>query len=141
MDRQLLIVDDDEALRTMLEAHFTSRGFTCQVAADGVEALAVLRGGQVQVMVTDLDMPRMNGLSLLRAVREQGLLTRCVVVTGYASVGNLTACLQEGATALLAKPFARLEILDQAVDQACEQMQRWRDQMTAIVRLRAADGG
>ncbi|HEX3132364.1 MAG TPA: response regulator [Planctomycetota bacterium] len=136
MTRQMLIVDDDDAIRQMLETHFTDRGFTCTIARDGIEALEILRRGQTQVLITDLDMPRMGGVALLRAVREKGLYTRSIVLTGYATVGNLTACLQEGAMALLPKPLPSLEQLDQTVDQAFDQMQRWIDQMTAIVRLR-----
>ncbi len=136
MSRQMLIVDDDEALRQMLEAHFTNRGYLCSVAGDGVEALAIARRGQMQVLVTDLDMPRMGGIELLREVRQRGLCTRSIVLTGYATIGNLTACLQEGAMALLPKPMESLEPLNRAVDQAFEQMQCWIDQMTAIVRLR-----
>ena len=136
MTRQLLIVDDDEVIRVLLETHFTSRGFACSLASDGCEALEILASGQIHVAITDLDMPRMDGIALLRAVRKQGLLTRCVVMTGYATIGNLTACLREGAFALLPKPLFPLEPLNQAVDLAFAQMQGWIDQMTTIVRLR-----
>jgi DNA-binding NtrC family response regulator len=135
MTRQLLIVDDDEAIRQMLESNFSHRGFTCSLAHDGAEALAILGRGQIQVLITDLDMPGVGGIALLRAVRKQGLFTRCVVMTGYATVGNLTACLREGAVSLVPKPLA-LAPLNLAVDEAFDQMQRWIDQMTAIVRLR-----
>ena len=136
MKRQILIVDDDATIRALLETHFTARGFTCQVASEGNGALAILRGGQIQVLITDLDMPGIDGVTLLRSVRTLGLMTRCVVVTGYATITNLTACLREGAVALVPKPLDNLVPLDQAVEQAFEQMQRWSDQMSAIIRLR-----
>lgn len=136
MPRQLLIVDDDEALRQMLIMHFTDRGFDCVVASNGAEALAILGNGQTPVMITDLNMPGMNGVALLRAVREKGLCTRSIVLSGYATIGNLTACLQEGAMVLLPKPLPSMEPLNRAVEQAFEQVQSWIDQMTAIVRLR-----
>lgn len=141
MARQLLIVDDDETIRRMLVSHFTERGFDCCVAADGLDALGILGKGQTPVMITDLDMPRMNGVALLRAVRERGLCTRSIVLTGYATLGNLTACLQEGAMVLLPKPLPSLEPLNRAVEQAFEQVQGWIDQMTAIVRLRSGSAG
>ena len=136
MSAQILIVDDDATIRLILKAHFTSRGFTCSVASEGAEALEILKRGRIQVLVTDLEMPGVDGLALLRAVRTQGLITRCVVITGYASVSNLTGCLREGAFALVPKPLNDLAPLDQAVDQALALMQRWADQMSAIVRLR-----
>ncbi len=136
MGRQLLIVDDDEVIRLMLESHFRIRGYTCQTAIDGNTALAILSRGQIQVLITDLDMPGMDGIALLRAVRKQGLFTRCVVVTGYATISNLTSCLREGAVGLVPKPLTTYTVLDEVVDLAFTQMQRWVDQMTAIVRLR-----
>jgi DNA-binding NtrC family response regulator len=136
MNRQLLIVDDDEVIRLLLESHFRQRGFTCQVASGGNEALEILSRGQTQVLITDLDMPGMDGIALLRAVRKQGLFTRCVVVTGYATISNLTSCLREGAVGLVPKPLTTYAVLDDVVDLAFTQMQRWTDQMSAIVRLR-----
>lgn len=133
---RILIVDDDATIRLILQAHLSSRGFDCRLAADGTEALAILASCHIQVLITDLEMPGMSGIELLHAVRIQGLITRCVVVTGYSTVGNLTACLREGVVALVPKPLDDLAPLDRAVDQAFEQMQRWADQMGAIVRLR-----
>jgi len=119
----------------MLAIHFTDRGFTCSAAHDGVEALSLLKDGQIQVMITDLDMPRMNGVALLSAVREKCMCLRNIVLSGYATVGNLTACLQEGAMVLLPKPLPNLDALNRAVNQGFEQVQGWIDQMTTIVRL------
>jgi DNA-binding NtrC family response regulator len=141
MPRHLLIVDDDEALRGMLEAHFVDIGITCTTAGDGEEALAILRRCQIQVMLTDLDMPGMDGMSLLRAVRENGLYTRGIVLTGYATLGNLTGCLREGALALMPKPLPGFAELDRAVDLAFQQVEGWITQLTRIVDLRGSGTG
>jgi CheY-like chemotaxis protein len=132
----ILVVDDDPTLRLLLAAHFQGRGFRCTVAGDGAAALAVLDREPVDVLVTDLAMPGMDGLALLRAVRVSGLFTRCVVITGFATVSNLTACLREGATALVPKPLDDLAALDHAVDQALVVLADWSRQMRAIVQLR-----
>ena len=135
MKRNLLIVDDDFVIRRLLELHYQTLGYICTVAVDGAEALAILARGQIHVMITDLEMPGVDGIALLRSVRKQGLVTRCVVITGHASIGNLTACLREGATALVPKPLNDLTRLNQAVEQAFEQMLRWAEQMKVIVGL------
>lgn len=140
MTRQILIVDDDATIRLLLQAHFVSRGFACSVAGNVSDAMGILVLGLTQVLITDLEMPEGNGVELLQAIRSQGLITRCVVVTGYATIGNLTACLREGAVALVPKPLDDFAPLDQAVDEALAQMQRWTDQMSAIVRLRPSAG-
>lgn len=141
MPRRMLIVEDDEALRGMLETHFGDLGIDCTGAQDGVEALAILRRCQIQVMLTDLDMPRMDGMSLLRAVRENGLYTRSIVLTGYATLGNLTGCLREGALALMPKPLPSFAELDRAVELAFEQVEGWMEQLSQIVSLRGSDSG
>jgi CheY-like chemotaxis protein len=141
MPRQMLIVEDDEALRMMLETHFGDMGISCTGAQDGIEALTILRRCQIQVMITDLDMPRMDGISLLRAVRENGLYTRSIVLTGYATLGNLTGCLREGAMALMPKPLGNFIALNRAVELAFEQVEGWMDQLTRIVNLRGSNSG
>lgn len=136
---QLLIVDDDPTLRTLLLEHYDSRGCHCEVAANGQEALPLLASGRFHVLVTDLDMPCMDGLALLKAVREQGLITRSVVITGYATLANLTSCIRQGALALVPKPID-LAVLDEAVDQAVAMMRRWTEQIGAILRMKPAGG-
>jgi CheY-like chemotaxis protein len=135
-ETHILLVDDDPVIRQMLTAHFQGRGFRCTAVADGAAALALLDREPADVLVTDLAMPGMDGLALLRAVRVSGLFTRCVVITGYATVSNLTACLREGATALVPKPLDDLAALDHAVDQALAALADWSRQMRAIVQLR-----
>ena len=130
----VLIVDDDGAIRQVLRLHLTSRGFSCTVASNGAEALALLDRGSFDLLVTDLDMPVMGGLDLLCQVRDRGLATRCIVITGYATIGNLTACLRAGAVALIPKPLP-FDDLDAAVVLATDLARRWRVQMQAIVRM------
>ena len=138
MPQTILIVDDDAAIRLLLRAHLEAKGYACAVASDGAEALALLGKSQYHLLVTDLDMPGMDGVELLQEVRHRGLLTRCIVVTGYATIGNLTACLREGAVALVPKPLRTFDMLDQAVALAFEQTRLWTEQMKAIVQMKAA---
>lgn len=132
----ILIVDDDATIRHILVAHCTARGLRCSVAEDGRAALEIMDHNTIDVLVTDLEMPGMDGLTLLQEVRERGVFTRCVVITGYATIANLTACLRQGACALVPKPLDDLAPLDQAINQAIGQMRRWKDQLSSIVQLR-----
>lgn len=132
----LLIVDDDQTIRMLLNAFFIGQGFRCSVASDGVEALKIFGVGTVDILITDLAMPGMDGLTLLRNVRERGTTTRCIVMTGYATLGNLTDCLRQGALALVPKPLGDLTQLSRAVLQAKEQLEDWITQLNTIVALR-----
>lgn len=137
----ILVVDDDETVRMILSAHCVGRGFRVSSAADGAAALEIIERQPVDVLLTDLEMPGMDGLALLQAVRERGMLTRCVVVTGYATIANLTACLRQGAFALVAKPLDGAGKLDGAIDQALAQLASWKQQMNDIVSRRHARSG
>ncbi len=136
MSESIMIVDDDVTIQVLLRVHLESLGFTCLVASDGREALAILDRTRIPLLITDLDMPGMAGLELMRQIRQRRLTTRCIVVTGYATLGNLTACLQEGAVALVPKPLVDYDLLDQAVNLAFEQIRLWTVQMKAILRLK-----
>ena len=137
MPKTILIVDDDAAIRLLLRAHLEATGYVCTEADGGVEALALLGKSQYYLLITDLDMPGMSGIELLQEVRHRGLITRCLVVTGYVSIGNLTACLREGAVALVPKPLLTFDLLDQAVALAFEQTHLWTAQMKAIVQMKS----
>lgn len=132
----ILAVDDDPVLRQALQAWLAARGHQCQVAASGAEALELCLRRAPDVLITDLVMPGMGGLALLSALRAQGLLTRCIVLTGYATIANLTACLREGAVALVPKPLDEPTRLYQAVDHALAQLALWRAQMAEILHRR-----
>jgi CheY-like chemotaxis protein len=67
---KLLITDDDRALRETLAGALAERGFTTLQAADGQEAVEIVRQEEVHLLVVDLQMPRMNGLDAIRLVRE-----------------------------------------------------------------------
>lgn len=136
MSRHILIVDDDAVIRILLSRHLTGLGYTCSIAADGEAALAILGERRVQVLITDLEMPGMDGLDLLRHLRALGVPTRAVVVSGHATVNNLISCIREGAVALVPKPLDDLTLLDQVVAEAFVQMQRWTDQIKGILALR-----
>ncbi len=136
MASTILIVDDDASIRLLLRSYLEAKGYVCKVACDGNEALAILEQCQIHLLITDLDMPRMDGKKLLQQVRNRGLITRCIVVTGYATIGNLTTCLREGAVALVPKPLRTFDHLDQAVSLAFEQIRLWAVQMKAIVEMK-----
>jgi len=69
--RRILIVDDDEAIRYMMDALLSKEGYDVLAAHDGFEALAAMRGGVPDLMITDLKMPNMSGFELLGVVRKR----------------------------------------------------------------------
>jgi response regulator RpfG family c-di-GMP phosphodiesterase len=114
-----LIVDDEPRLRQVLVHLMRNDGFTCLEAGNGEEALAQLEQQTVTLVMSDLRMPRMDGLELLRRVRGRWPDTAVVMITAVADVEVAVSCLAIGAMDYLTKPF-HLEEVRARVAQALE---------------------
>ncbi len=102
---QLLIVDDDDITRESLATVLQARGFSCSQAADGMEALEQLRQRDFDVVISDIEMPRMNGLELLAAANRSATQASFIFITAYASVQTAVEALRQGAFDYLLKPL------------------------------------
>src|SRR4051812_41713864 len=110
---RVLIVEDDEAARLGLQRLVGKWGFSVETAADGVEALSKLSAFEPGIILTDLVMPRMGGLELLRALREQADGVTAVVLTAQGTVETAVEAIRQGAYDYLTKPvdLQRLRIV------------------------------
>lgn len=128
----LLVVDDEEPNRLALERIFTREGYEVRTAAEGRAALDHLRDGAVGVVLTDLKMPGMTGLELLRAARQITPETQVIVVTAYGSVETAVEAMKEGAYDFVTKPL-RKDAVVHSVQKAFEKYDLVRENL----RLRA----
>jgi two-component system response regulator HydG len=103
----VLVVDDEEANRLALERIFVREGYTVRTAPDGRTALESLRDGAVGVVLTDLKMPGLSGLELLRVARQLSPETQVIVVTAYGSVETAVEAMREGAYDFVTKPLRK----------------------------------
>src|SRR5918994_549554 len=111
---RVLIVDDEETQRNGLASMITSWGFAAETATDGQDALEKLNNGAVQVLVTDLMMPRMDGFELLKRLGTQGSVPPAIVLTAFGNIETAIATIHDlGAFWFLEKPIqpAALRIL------------------------------
>jgi response regulator RpfG family c-di-GMP phosphodiesterase len=100
-----LVVDDEPRLRRVLVRLLEGEGFSCAEAGSGTEALEMLQREPVPLVISDLRMPQMDGVTLLRAIIAKWPDTAVLVVTAVAEVESAVACLQLGALDYVAKPF------------------------------------
>ncbi|MEP7050637.1 MAG: response regulator, partial [Pseudomonadota bacterium] len=114
---RVLLVDDDNAVRNALRRVLEHRGYSVSPCSSAREALQRLAGGGFDAMVSDVLMPGMSGLKLLRAVREHDLDLPVILVTGNPDVLTATQALEYGAFQYLIKPVAS-ERLDQVIGRA-----------------------
>jgi DNA-binding NtrC family response regulator len=101
----ILIVDDEPALRRASARILTAAGYEVDCAADGLEALRMLDDRRYAAVVSDVMMPRLDGLGLLREIRARGIDLRMVLVTGAPSRAAEAEAIAAGAFQYLSKPL------------------------------------
>ena len=107
----LLIVDDEPSNLDSLQRIFAREGMNVLTAPDGKEALEVLRKQRVDVLVTDLMMPGISGMDLLKAVRTLAGETEVIVMTAYGTVETAVEAMKEGAYDFITKPLKRAQVV------------------------------
>jgi two-component system OmpR family response regulator len=108
---RLLIVEDDTEAAAYLVKAFREAGHVADHAADGLEGYAMAQGGGYDVLVVDRMLPRMDGLSLIRSLREQGEATPALILSALAQVDDRVKGLRAGGDDYLPKPYAFSELL------------------------------
>src|SRR2546426_10999500 len=99
-----LVVDDEPRLRRVLVRLLEGEGFTCAEAGSGTEALEMMHADPVPLVISDLRMPQMDGVTLLREILARWPDTAVIMVTAVAEGESAGACLQLGALDYVAKP-------------------------------------
>ncbi|MFT3802843.1 MAG: chemotaxis response regulator CheY [Burkholderiaceae bacterium] len=114
-DLRFLVVDDFSTMRRIVRNLLKEIGYTnVEEAEDGVDALSKLRAGNFDFVVSDINMPNMNGFELLRSIRADGALKSLPVlmVTAEAKKEDIITAAQSGASGYIVKPFTRATLED-----------------------------
>ena len=110
-DFRILIADDDEIARDVLGEVLRQEGYTVITAKDGIEAIGLLRGEDISLVITDLKMPGADGMEVLRHAIRNNPDTMVVLLTAYGTLDIALQAIKEGAYDYLAKPFKVEEIV------------------------------
>lgn len=113
---RILVVDDDRTTRHVLSNVLTTAGFAVTAAKDGVAALAAVRKQPVDLLLTDVWMPRMNGLELLERLRDLNTRPRVIVMTSDDTPETLLESVRRQAFTYLKKPIASVDLLQSVRD-------------------------
>jgi DNA-binding NtrC family response regulator len=117
--RPILVVDDDPYMRSSLTDCLVSCGYAVETAIDGVDALGKFRKGAYEMVITDIRMPKMGGLDLLRELKGQSPDTPVIVITAYGTVNTAVEAMKQGAKDFIMKPFS-LDDLEMVVKNVLE---------------------
>jgi len=107
----ILAVDDSVSTLEVLERNLTQAGYSVFTARTVDEALPILQRASIDLVITDLKMPKVGGLELIRHVRTNFLEMAVIMITGYGSIESAVAAIKEGAEEYLTKPFTDEELL------------------------------
>jgi len=113
--KRLLIVDDDPDHRLILRTMFEAKGYGCEEAEDGSVALSKLKTDQIALVLTDLSMPKMNGLQLIDWMGSLALLknTPAILMTSQSMEDMSTEANKTGAWAVISKPYDFPKLLEE----------------------------
>lgn len=102
---RILVVDDEETTRITLSEYFTGIGYDVVTANDGEEALNIFAPGEFDCIISDLFMPTIDGLDLLKKVRLRDSDVFFLMITGYPKIDSAVEAMKEGAYDYVTKPF------------------------------------
>lgn len=108
---RILIAEDEERIASFLQKGLRANGFTTTVAEGGRKALALARSGEFDLLILDLGLPDLDGLAVLRALRQVGDRLPVLILTARDSVSDTVAGLEGGADDYMPKPFRFEELL------------------------------
>ncbi|MFY9655284.1 MAG: response regulator transcription factor [Methylocystis sp.] len=108
---RLLIIEDDKEAGAYLVKAFREEGHVVDLATDGLEGYAQAREGQHDVLIVDRMLPKLDGLSLISSLREQGVETPCLILSALGQVDDRVKGLRAGGDDYLVKPYAFSELL------------------------------
>ena len=125
MEKKVLVVDDEAAIRKLLDKAFRKKGYTVVLAESAEEALEILKDDYIQVMFLDLRLPGQNGIELCREIRKANPIACIYAMTGYSSLFELSDCRDAGFDDYFIKPVDLVVFLNTAED-AFSKLERWK---------------
>lgn len=108
---RILVIDDEEVVLASLRKIFTRKGYHTDTFLTAREGLERLEQDGYDLVITDLMMPEMNGIELLKALRDRAMNVPTIMITGYPTISTAVKAMRLGARDYIAKPFTRKELL------------------------------
>ena len=108
---KILIVDDEPRIRELIREHLQYAGYVCEEAGDGSAALSLLSGGGFDLVILDVMMPFMDGMTCLREMRTRKIMTPVIMLTARSEEYDKLAGLEGGADDYVVKPFSPRELV------------------------------
>jgi DNA-binding NtrC family response regulator len=109
--RNILVVDDEEALRTVLSSELINAGYEIATAADGDEAISTVQNKKFDLVLLDIKMPKVDGFEVLRFIKKNSPTIKVIMLTGFADLKNAIESKKHGAEDFVSKPYDLVDLL------------------------------
>lgn len=140
MSFKILIVDDEKEIRDSLALRYELQGYETIAAKNGKEALKILSERKIHIVISDIMMPVMNGVQLMKVIRQEFPMIKVVMITGYVTLDNALACYRYGAHNVVFKPFEDLKELDENIMELKQYLERWEKKLSTLVNMKPKSG-
>lgn len=123
--KNILVVDDETSILNLFKTAFENAGYQVKTATNGNDALEILDKEDIQVMFLDLNMPEMDGIELCRKIKKKLPISIVYAMTGYATLFELTDCLDAGFSDYFKKPI-NMKTLFKSAEDGFDKISRWK---------------
>ena len=125
MDIKILIVDDEKDITESLKRHLQLEDYDVFTTNDPLKAMEIIDKNNIKVVISDIVMPGLNGVDLLKKIKEANGIVQVIMITGYVTINNLLSCLRNGASNCIFKPFENLDVISRAVEEEVKKLEKW----------------
>ena len=124
-----LVIDDEEEILESLRRRFELEGISVKTCQNPITALDIMFKSYYNVIITDIKMPAIDGIVLLKKIKSRNPLCNIIIMTGYSNMDYVIESLSSGACDYFTKPFDDLDTLVEAAQQAIKRVERWKENM------------
>ena len=108
---RILAIDDEKNIRLLIDNEFSLEGFEVVTAASGEEGMALFESSKFDVVLLDIKLPKLNGIEILKRMKQLSQATQIIMITGYGDIGSAVEAIKLGARDYVTKPFKLDELL------------------------------
>lgn len=103
--KKIVIIDDDPHFIMITETPLTAAGYSVKTATDGLSGITLIREWKPDLVIIDIEMPVMDGITAIKILRSEGYKGKIAVLTGHSGAGNTVKAVKAGASSVLVKPL------------------------------------
>ena len=130
----ILIVDDEETIVLTLKKDLEQEGYLVYTSLCATDALEMVKNNKYHIVLTDIVMPQMDGLELLRQIKKYDPMTQVIMMTESSTMDKILNSLEYGANDYIVKPFKSTQDVVNVIECSLQKLERWREAFVQIVK-------